>query len=184
MGILKAAVVFLAIAAGLTVLPAQARFLQTDPIGSKDDLDLYAYVGGDPVQKTDPSGLMEMPQTMFARLAAAGAETAPAVEMVDAAAAAAAAPVVAAVVVTAGILSIPGDTPNGNGSAPTSSDNASNATPSAPANSAPTGGASSSSPPPGMEPPGGGNGGNQKPTNENKTPKDHLKNPRICALDK
>jgi hypothetical protein len=31
-------------------------FLQTDPVGYKSDLDLYAYVGDDPVDRTDPSG--------------------------------------------------------------------------------------------------------------------------------
>ena len=36
--------------------PAQARFLQTDPVGYQDDVDLYTYVGNDPTDKTDPSG--------------------------------------------------------------------------------------------------------------------------------
>jgi RHS repeat-associated protein len=36
--------------------PVFGRFLQTDPIGSKDDLDLYAYVQDDPTDKTDPTG--------------------------------------------------------------------------------------------------------------------------------
>jgi len=32
-------------------------FLQTDPIGSGDDLDLYAYTGDDPVNRSDPTGM-------------------------------------------------------------------------------------------------------------------------------
>ena len=36
--------------------PIMGRFLQTDPIGSRDNLDLYAYVGGDPVDSVDPTG--------------------------------------------------------------------------------------------------------------------------------
>ena len=36
--------------------PIYGRFLQTDPIGSKDDLDLYDYTADDPVNKSDPTG--------------------------------------------------------------------------------------------------------------------------------
>jgi len=36
--------------------PRLGRFLQTDPVGYKDDVDLYAYVGNDPLDRTDPTG--------------------------------------------------------------------------------------------------------------------------------
>ena len=40
----------------VTVIPVQGRFLQTDPIGSGDDPNLYAYVKDDPVDHVDPTG--------------------------------------------------------------------------------------------------------------------------------
>jgi RHS repeat-associated protein len=36
--------------------PQMGRFLQVDPVGYKDDIDLYTYVGNDPLDHTDPSG--------------------------------------------------------------------------------------------------------------------------------
>jgi RHS repeat-associated protein len=36
--------------------PHFGRFLQTDPVLYQDDLNLYAYVGNDPLDKSDPSG--------------------------------------------------------------------------------------------------------------------------------
>jgi RHS repeat-associated protein len=37
--------------------PVSGRFLQTDPVGYGPDVNLYSYVGGDPVDRRDPAGL-------------------------------------------------------------------------------------------------------------------------------
>ncbi|WP_298325119.1 RHS repeat-associated core domain-containing protein, partial [Asticcacaulis sp.] len=44
--------------------PIHGRFLQADPIGSDDDLNLYAYTGGDPVNATDPDGMVSISCTV------------------------------------------------------------------------------------------------------------------------
>jgi RHS repeat-associated protein len=41
--------------------PRLGRFLQTDPIFYADDLNLYAYVGNNPVNATDPTGRAQCP---------------------------------------------------------------------------------------------------------------------------
>ncbi len=40
--------------------PTFGRFLQTDPIGIKDNLTLYAYEGNNPVNRVDPTGLAKV----------------------------------------------------------------------------------------------------------------------------
>jgi hypothetical protein len=44
------------VATVLLPLHAQARFMQTDPVGYGDDMDMYTYVQDDPVNLIDPQG--------------------------------------------------------------------------------------------------------------------------------
>lgn len=63
---MKIAAAHNALAVGACVLsiwaaPAQARFLQVDPVGYKDQYNLYAYVGNDPANHIDPDGQVMLP---------------------------------------------------------------------------------------------------------------------------
>ena len=56
--------ILLSCAALAVFSPAQARFLQVDPVGYKDDVDLYTYVHNDPTDRVDPSGQDDSPYGM------------------------------------------------------------------------------------------------------------------------
>ncbi|MEC5159546.1 MULTISPECIES: RHS repeat-associated core domain-containing protein [unclassified Janthinobacterium] len=56
--------------------PAMGRFLQTDPVGTVDGLNLYAYVGNNPANRTDPSGAVAETVWDIANLVMGGASLA------------------------------------------------------------------------------------------------------------
>jgi RHS repeat-associated protein len=53
--------------------PSTGRFTQEDPIGLAGGMNLYGYAGGDPVNHSDPFGLMQCPPMCGATGAGAGA---------------------------------------------------------------------------------------------------------------